>query len=253
MKFPLTGKYSYGEVLQVGGRWYFRKTVHLPEHVNLRKTLKSIRMYRKQLKDYGIKTTRLYDSKVDKTTGKITFTEKFYNKNLEIIIGTSSSKIANHFFKRLLKIVDHAFPDGNNPKVVVEIKPSNFLIERNTLLYCDFIPPRIYSKNLENIKLEFYKRPSQLKKRELRYRFLTKEGAYYYLLLHTVSIRPESLGYFIKYTIMTIKDPLLKKSLAESLASQKFVDDVKKFRKFYLLRQKAYKRFVCMMNGANIL
>lgn len=243
MKFPLNGKYSTGEIVIIDGKRYFKKTVKLPRHIDPGITTQSIYAYRKQLAENGIKTTALHSHKINKIDNSVILTERFYDKSLEIIIGNATKEIVRHLFRRLLNLVSKIYSTSQNPKIIVEVKPSNFLLERNRLLYCDFVPPRLYKPGKGYPQLEFYQNPSASKRKSLEFRFLTEEGAYYYLLLHTISIRPSFSKLFVNEMLSTINKPGLRRALHKRLSSREFKADQKKFVTFYTARAKAYRAF----------
>ncbi len=243
MKFPLNGKYSTGEIVIIDGKRYFKKSVKLPRHINPVIIAQSIYTYRKQLAENGIKITVLKSHKINKIDNSVILIERFYGKSLEIIIGNATKEMARYLFRRLLNLVSKIYSTSQNPKVIVEVKPSNFLLERNCLLYCDFVPPRLYKPGKGNPQLEFYQNPSTSKRKSLEFRFLTEEGTYYYLLLHTISIRPLLSKLFVNEMLSTIDKPDLRSALLKQISSRKFKADQKKFVTFYAARAKAYRVF----------
>lgn len=245
MIHPLDGKYSKISIIMDRYHHYcISKSFMLPENVRVENIFPCMLEYRKQLDLNGIKRTEIISETIDYPSNRIILLEKYYNKNLEIIFSRSNTKNTEKHFKKILNLINIAYHENYVPRVIIEAKPSNFVLDGKKILYCDLMPPRVLKHGMiKNDLLDFDKMKTQRKIKELKYRFIKKSGVLYYLILHSASIRPELLPQFIKLSSNQISSQSVRVELSNKLNSSEFHRDFIKFKNFYAKRRSLYRRF----------
>lgn len=244
MKFPLNGKYTLNEVFLDNKRFYLRKMIKIPNEVNKNFVMKQLSEYKKQLGDKGIHTTKIYNKFINKKLDSILLIEHFYIDNLEIEIGVATEEIVMKYFYLMLMIINRNYLFGKLPKIIVEVKPSNFVLNNGKIVYCDLVPPRIMKNHkISGKQLDFTYKNNRKKLEELKFRFLSKEGALYYMILHTAAVRPNMSSYFVQASLNDLKNIKMKKRMEKLLSSDHFQSEVERFKPFYETRRTAYQKF----------
>ncbi len=248
MRFPLNGKYTVNDVFLERKRTYIKKRIKLPKGIDRAKVLKLISEYKRQLEENGTPTTRLYSKTIEKSTGSIVLIEDFYIKNLEIELGRTPRTKVEKYFVQMLRIVDRNYIFGKFPKTIVEVKPSNFLLDCDKIIYCDLVPPRVIkNRKISGKQLDFTYKNDKSKLKELRFRFISKEGALYYMILHAAAVRPDMLNYFIRASLNNIENKQMKTRIKKLINSESFHTEMVRLEPFYRKRRTAYLKFMRMM------